>query len=331
MSYPTLRKLILLQSIPREPRFISSQDLQSRMEAAGYTVSLRTIQRDLQSLSLHFPLIQNEPLGRGKLGMGWAFSQDARYSALPGMDSVMALTMSMAMQYLQTLLPQQVVRYLEPLNQEAEKQLNQHNSAKFQDWVSKVRVISNHYLKAPEIDAKSMELVYLALLENQQLKVTYKGKKDTLLHPYGLIQQGHTLYLVCRFYNFDDVRVTALHRFKKVELLTEKVRPFPEFNIDDYLDKGGLQWLVEDKKIDLKIEVANYLAQVLEETPITPEQTISPSSQENHSLVTAQVFDSMPLRRWLLSQGSSLVVLEPENLRQGLKKQLEELVGKYSS
>lgn len=52
MADSSLRLLLLLQQIPREPRSISSQQLHDRLADAGYTVSLRTVQRDLVSLCL---------------------------------------------------------------------------------------------------------------------------------------------------------------------------------------------------------------------------------------------------------------------------------------
>lgn len=74
---------------------------------------------------------------------------------------------------------------------------------------------------------------------------------------YGLVQQGHTLYLLCRLYQFDDIRITALQRYADVEVLDEAVRPFPEFNIDDYLGDGAMYWpLPERQQIALKLRVS---------------------------------------------------------------------------
>ncbi len=140
MSGSAIRLLVLLQNIPREPHFISSQDLRDRMEDDDFPVSLRTIQRDLLNLSIHFPLIKNTPQGRGKTGVGWAFSRASQRTAFPGMDGVTALTLTMAMQHLKPLLPLQVLQHLLPLQQVAEEQLAKHNAVKYQNWMSKIRV-----------------------------------------------------------------------------------------------------------------------------------------------------------------------------------------------
>ncbi|MFB1011409.1 MAG: WYL domain-containing protein, partial [Thiopseudomonas sp.] len=91
-----------------------------------------------------------------------------------------------------------------------------------------------------------------ALLEDKQIKAAYRGKPDRIIHPYGLIQQGGILYLICRFYEFDDIRITALQRYNKVEVLEENTRPFPDFKIDEYLNQGAMKWLPEkQQKMDM--------------------------------------------------------------------------------
>lgn len=331
MADSSLRLLLLLQQIPREPRSISSQQLHERLEDAGYPVSLRTVQRDLVSLSSHFPLVQSTPTGRGKTGVAWAFSKGSQHLAFPGMDAVTALTVSMAMEHLQSLLPRQVLQYLEPWQLEAEAQLRQHNSSKYHDWMSKVRVVPQHFLQAPQVDAEAVGLIYEAVLENRKFSATYKGKPERIIHPYGLVQQGHTLYLICRFFEFDDVRITALHRYQEVELLDESVRSFPEFDIDDYLDSGAMQWVLPDRqRIALKLLVSPWLAAHLEETPLADKQILTADPQHAERYVLeAQVLDGMQLRRWLLSQGAGLQVLEPEPLREWMREIVREQAHSY--
>ena len=332
MSGSAIRLLVLLQNIPREPHFISSQDLRDRMEDDDFPVSLRTIQRDLLNLSIHFPLIKNTPQGRGKTGVGWAFSRASQRTAFPGMDGVTALTLTMAMQHLKPLLPLQVLQHLLPLQQVAEEQLAKHNAVKYQNWMSKIRVEQQHFLQPPQVEEEAVELIYQALLENRQFCATYKGQPERIIHPYGLVQQGHTLYLLCRFYDFDDIRITALHRYEEVELLEVIVRPFPEFDIDDYLSEGVMQWLLpENKKIKLKLQLAAHMASLLAETPLSASQKlVQDDENEGNYILEAEVLDGMQLRRWLLSQGKGLVVLAPETLRDWMKKTLSQQLGQYT-
>lgn len=318
MADASLRLLLLLRHVPREPRFISTQQLQDALADAGHEVTLRTIQRDLQKLSAYFPLVQNSPTGRGKTGLGWAFARDSQSLTFPVLGSAAALTLSMALQHLQQLLPAQALRHLEPLKKEAESLLASHSTGQFQSWMDKVRTAPQHALLPPQVGTDVMDLVYQALLENRQLCATYKGKPGRVIHAYGLVQQGHTLYLLCRFYEFDDIRVTALHRYADVELLDTPVRPFPEFDIDDYLGDGAMYWpLPQRETIDLELRVSAEVAALLRETPLMHGQTlVADSAEPGWHHVSARVLDSRQLRRWILSQNIHVEVLQPAHLRE---------------
>ena len=83
-------------------------------------------------------------------------------------------------------------------------------------------------------------------------------------------------------------------------MLDESVRPFPEFNIDDYLDGGAMQWLLPDQqRIALKLRINSWLAPLLEETPLSMQQTLTVDAQHPEQYVLdAEVLDGMQLRRW---------------------------------
>lgn len=309
MSDSSLRLLIMLQQIPREPLCITTHELQSKLEAAGYPIGLRTIQRDLNTLSVNFPLIQ---IDTGNRNTGWAFAKNGRHTAFLGMDSVTALTVNMALEHLKNLVPAQVLDYLKPWQQEAEDKL----SEQYKGWIKKVRVVNPQLLLPPNYDEKTLALVYQALLDGRQFKAEYNGKADMVVHPYGLIQKGQTLYLICRFFDFGDPRITALHRFNSAELLSEKVRQFKEFDIDNYIQEGSMQWIVSPGEIELKLEVEPYVANFLQETPISKQQKVI--TQQDSTIIVAKTADSMELRRWLLSQGSAIKLLEPEHLKHWL-------------
>lgn len=331
MSDSSLRLLILLKQISRVPMFISSQDLHQRMQDHGFSVSLRTIQRDLAALSAHFPLVNNQPTGVGKTGVGWAFARNSQNLSLPVMGTAAALTFSMAMQHLQQLLPQQAMQHLLPYRQEAEQLLAIQDSKQFQNWTSKVRVVPQHFLQPPQLDDVNVVLIYQALLENRQFRASYKHIDDRIIHPYGLVQQGHTMYLLCRFYDFDDIRITALQRFANVQLLEDAVRPFPEFNIDDYLQQGVMQWPVaQHQKLSLVMRTNENLAYHLTETPLATDQHLcADHNKPDCFILSATVLDSYQLRYWLLGQCDQLEIMQPASLRSWMTEVIRDQAQKY--
>lgn len=333
MADSSLRLVLLLRQIPREPQYISSKHLQERLADAGHDVTLRTIQRDLQSISLYLPLVQNSPQGRGKTGLGWAFARSSQNISLPLMGSAAALTLSMAVQHLQALLPPQVLEHLEPYHQEARQILATHKQGKYGDWSDKVRVVSQNILLPAPVDKDTLGLIYQALLESRQFIAVYNDQPDRIIHPYGLVQQGTTLYLICRWYEYDDIRITALQRYASVQLLDEPVRPFPEFCIDDYLEEGAMYGLPPEKQmLELELRVDSGLAWHLRECPISSNQCVTEAEGlPDHFLIKATLQDSAQLRRWLLSQAPQLEILQPATLREWMREVACNEAKKYRS
>ena len=75
MRDAVIRQLHLLREVPTYPRLIGTAELQSRLAAAGFPTSQRTVQRDLVNLSRIFPLIADDAKPQGwswRLGAGKA-------------------------------------------------------------------------------------------------------------------------------------------------------------------------------------------------------------------------------------------------------------------
>jgi len=80
------RQWTMLRAIPRLPRVIGTSELIARLDSAGFNVDLRTIQRDLNSLSEVLPLAsdQHKP-------QGWSWLPNAGQFDIPGLEPQAAL------------------------------------------------------------------------------------------------------------------------------------------------------------------------------------------------------------------------------------------------
>ncbi len=101
-----LRQWTLLRLIPREPGAIGTAALRSKLQDAGFAVDVRTIQRDLEKLSLPFPLTCDLQ-GKAKQ---WYWSKEGRVLDIPGIDPPTALAFLLAKAYLTPLLPRSYPR-----------------------------------------------------------------------------------------------------------------------------------------------------------------------------------------------------------------------------
>src|ERR687896_2693049 len=87
MNNTILRFLIMLRMLPRAPRKIDTATMERQLRDEGYTVTRRTIQRDLHQLALTFPLLCDE-----HRPAGWSWAPGTTLLDLTGMDPNTALT-----------------------------------------------------------------------------------------------------------------------------------------------------------------------------------------------------------------------------------------------
>lgn len=58
-------------------------------------------------------------------------------------------------------------------------------------------------------------------------------------------------YLLATNKDYDDILQFALHRFAAVEPSEAKYRPLQNFNVDDYIRKGGFGYAESEKPVEL--------------------------------------------------------------------------------
>jgi predicted DNA-binding transcriptional regulator YafY len=293
------------------------------------------IQRDMQTLSSLFAIIDTPPTGRGKEGVGWAFSEDAVHQGLPSMEPVTALTILMGHEHLKQLLPNQILKHMQPYVSEAADILKTFNKKNYYSWMDKVRILPSAVLQPPKVDSESVQVIYEALLLNKQISCTYNGRGEQIISPYGIVQRANTIYLICRYFSYDDIRITAMQRFSDVVLLNDDINPDKTFDIDDYIDSGEIAWpwsrAAANKPIKLKANITEDLAFMVTETPLSENQAINDSDRDNWKRLTATVLDSHELRYWLLSQGDAVEILSPKGMRSWFKEVSNNMASLYKN
>ena len=101
MNDTSIRYLEMLQFLPMSPAKRSLPEIRAHLEVYGYSVSDRTIQRDLIKLSSAFGLYCDDR----SIPFGWCWMKDAKRADMASMDHAEALTLSLARTYLSDVLP----------------------------------------------------------------------------------------------------------------------------------------------------------------------------------------------------------------------------------
>jgi predicted DNA-binding transcriptional regulator YafY len=314
--------LELLKRIPRQ-RKIDSRELQIQLKEAGYERDMRTIQRQLESLCLHFDIERDD----SSRPYGYRWKESAPGLSLPGLTEQESLLMTLAEQQLRHQLPASLMKSLQGFFEQARRNLSPMHSgetvARAREWLSKVRVVSTTLpMLPPKIKPGVFEQVSQALYNNFWLDITYSNalKKRTLakVMPLGLAQQGVRMFMPCQFEGYDNIRNLALHRIQAATCTNLRFQRPADFDLQAYDDNGRFAFGMGGK-IAIHLWVKDELAVLLAESPLAANQCIAPHiGQKGGSELKATLTDSSLLVWWLRSQGSSVQVLSPDSLNAAL-------------
>lgn len=323
------RQWELLRLLPSRTPGKKARELMEALEAEGYSVTKRTVERDLAELARVFPIHCNEI----SKPYGWYWEPGSQLG-IPGMDLAEALSLGLLEEVLRPLVPESFVRGLDGRFAQARRKLSSLAGNERAEWSERVRYVPPGLAFLPPTVLPSiLREVQEALLHSRQLRVSYlpageTEAKERDLHPLALLQQGVRTYLVACAFHHNKPVLYALHRIASAEALEIPARMPEGFTLDRYLERGGGQF-GEGRIITLKAEISETLASILEETPLSTDQRIL-SGKRGHRL-TATLFDSWQLRFWILSQGADIVVRQPAALRKALIETIEEMRAGYQA
>ncbi|MGP7734542.1 helix-turn-helix transcriptional regulator [Oceanimonas smirnovii] len=324
------RYLTMLQLIPRAPQFKATTTLQALLEERGFSVELRSIQRDLEKMSLHFPL----QCDKRERPYRWSFDTNFK-SGLPALDTATALTLVLAEEYLQSLLPRMAVDRLGPQFDSARRFLDGLQQNGYADWARRVRAIPDGkaLLPAP-IRAEVWQGISDALLNRQAVDVCYLSRqkgdiRQYTLHPQGLVARHSVSYLLATVNDYDDIRQFALHRIQTLAITDIAFRPQPDFCVDAYIREGGFDYPLNKESVQLVARISPDLAWRLSETPLSEQQQLSAPGEDGRITLTATIHNDQQTLWWLTGFGARVEVIEPLSWRRALAEQARQLHDMY--
>ena len=300
-------------------RWDKASEIAAKLNATGYDVSVRTVQRDLKDLSGIFSIELNDKNPRD---YGWRWPKGANLD-IPGMSVPEALAMRMVETHLKQLLPASMLDGLQGVFSLAQSKLDKvekQNNNHSRDWLNKVRVVPPAQpLLPPVIKEDVQAAIYQAVLENRQITADYHSMgseqpKEYVLHPLGLIMRGALTYLVASAWDYADARLYALHRFSKVGILDAAAKAPEGFNLDAAITGGLAGFANQGDPIQMELRCTEEVAAYLTETPLAADQKIEPE-EGGWVRLAATVNDTWQLRWWLLGQGAGVKVCAPPRLR----------------
>jgi len=331
MSTPTLRQIAMLELIPRSPRKTYTKEIKDKLADRGFEIDERSIQRDLVALERTLPLVCDS---RDK-PYGWSWAKSSEGIQAPAMDPVEALTLSLAEQYLEPLMPKASYKRIGIFFDRANAVLKEQSPKLINRWRQRVRVLPEMLrFKKPKINNGVEQALYEAAFEGKQIKAQYRKRGESRsnlrhIHPLGIVMKGSINYLICVMdEDKKNPRYLPMHRFLQVEVLNKKVKEPEDFNLDEFTHINNLSYEYSKDLYTFKAVFDNTAAAHLIETPLNSSQKTK-RLQDGRLLISARMTDTLQFEQWLMSFGSDVEILAPNKLRNKFKKLAENLNKTY--
>lgn len=301
----TLLQLEILRRIPKLPGKIDAKSLHEDLIDAGFERDLRSIQRTLKTLCEHFEIECDE---RSK-PFGYSWKLNAKGLDLPILNEQQSLLLKLAEQQLKYLLPANIMSYMKPFFEQADRLVSGSKDKPEYQWLNKVCVTPTSLPLIPaQVKDDIFAAVSQALFQNRLLHIEYqnpKGKKHAAtIMPLAIATQGATIYLVCRYEGYNDNRLLALHRIRKVSMSTFTFERPKDFNLKTYQNDGHLGF-GNGEKIRLSFSIQHDAGFHLTETPLSKDQKILEENDEYYR-IQATVAQNDMLEWWLLKFGEDI-------------------------
>lgn len=322
------RQWEMLKHLPSRMPGITARELAERLSDDGFAVTKRTVERDLVDLSGQFGIACND----GSKPFGWYWLPGKQYD-FASVDLVDAVSLSLASEVLERMLPHEMLTTLRPKLDQAKRKLELLREHPIVRLPEKLRYVpASLDFQPPALKSGILPALQEALIAERQIDVVYapfNAKSKALrLHPLSLIQRGPVPYLVATAYDFKDVRLYAVHRVESVAVTTQAIQTPKDYSVDRALE-AGLAQFGGGTRIRLKAQLSNELATYLSETALATDQKIQ--YKNGAWQLTATVCDSWQLHFWILSQAASITILSPKALRETIHSQLLAAAANYES
>ncbi|MBO7604511.1 MAG: WYL domain-containing protein [Bacteroidales bacterium] len=170
-------------------------------------------------------------------------------------------------------------------------------------------------------DGKAVEITYQSFWRDEPNTFT--------IHPYCLKLFKQRWYVLARSEGYDSPWIYALdERMQNVVPLKEALKKPTKFNAADFFS-NYFGVILEDRKASrIRIKVVAGQAKYIDSLPLHDSQALVERTPE-YSIFEYHLVPTYDFRHEILSHGADMEVLEPEDLRNEIKKDIAQMYKNY--
>lgn len=170
-----------------------------------------------------------------------------------------------------------------------------------------------------------------AILCRQKIKMNYFSlnageSSERIVHPYAVYTYKGALYIAAFCERSNMVKYFKLSRIKGYEILNDKFQRLKEFSLKEIMKNAF--GIYRDETLNVKLKIEKPMSYIVSEKLWVDNQKIIWNKDES-IIFEASMSGKVEIISWILSMGSKVKVLEPKELVEDVKKELDDINKKY--
>lgn len=185
------------------------------------------------------------------------------------------------------------------------------------------------------VGLEHISYLFSAIQNNQALNMTYqsfnsKEEQTFVFHPYHIKQFNNRWFVFGKHNDYNNLTNLALDRIKNIDHASIPLDKSEQVDFEDYFDDIiGVTKPNNEKLIKIVCLAEPSLAPYLKTKPIHGSQKKVDETEEGFTF-SIEVIPNYELNKRILSFGSALTVLEPNNLKDVIISNLKDNLKKYN-
>jgi len=303
------------------------------IEACGGlgTVSLRTIEKDIYDMRYDEELKYHAPIEYSKIEKGYYYSdKDFSINKLPLREEDIGsieFACSILKQFDGIAPVQQFMRSVSKI----EEYVNINQAIGSNEWDNIIQTEK----RFNDNDGINFLTEILTSIKNKtKCRLHYKRfnqdkAKQYIYHPYVLKEYRNRWYVTGLSESNSMLVTFALDRINKIEIIEETFERISSFKAPEYFKYSfGITSINKAKPIDVILSFKPTQAAYLKSQPLHQSQKIL-IDDDQELRIGIKVYNTYELKSAILSNGSDVKIIEPEELRLEIKQILSEALNKY--
>lgn len=291
-----------------------------------YGISRRTVMRDLEFLRDRY----NAPLEYDRTRNGYYYTDPTfmiqNVLLTEGDLFTVSTIMPLMEQYKNTPLESSFKNIMDKISDMLPNQVDVNTSFLNED----VSFISD---PLPKIESDVFETIFESIKLKKSIRFEYRSVSKTeysvkIIDCYKVICQKGNWYVLGFSHNKNEVRIYALSRIQNIKLLNETFTIPNEFDLNNYVDLSFGIWTNKETPIEYELLFSSNINTYILEREWHTNQTVEQNA-DGSVLLKFKSNQKQQVLSWVLSFGNSVKVVNPPELIEKVKEEINKMIEKY--